>query len=397
MRALHVAALPFPTSQGTQAAIASMMRSSARQGRDTHLLTYGGDGDGQPLTSDPAYSLHRAAVVSGRDSLRSGPALRKLAQDIALGRAARALGAALQPAVLVGHHVEGTAACLSAGIPTVFFAHTDLAGELPSYLPRMAEGPLHAAGVHIDRMLTTRCGAVAAISPLLQRRLTSMAPQRASHIHHVPVPWPVASPTAASERARWRAAIGIEPSSVVALYAGNLDAYQGVDTLVHAIALARRGMPELQLVVASDSDATSLRTMATAAGLGDGLRVHPLRGFGGEDGEHARRALHAVADIAVIPREAQGGLPIKMLDALSRGVPTVAVPAALAGVDYGAAVAIASGCDAAGLAVTLVDVLASSTRLQRLSEAGPRHIEAHHSDAAFLSALDACCAAATGA
>jgi hypothetical protein len=37
---LHVAALPFPSPQGTQAAIASMLEALASAGRDVHLLCY---------------------------------------------------------------------------------------------------------------------------------------------------------------------------------------------------------------------------------------------------------------------------------------------------------------------------------------------------------------------
>jgi glycosyltransferase involved in cell wall biosynthesis len=47
--------------------------------------------------------------------------------------------------------------------------------------------------------------------------------------------------------------------------------------------------------------------------------------------EHDRAVAHAAADVALVPRLASGGLPIKLLEALARDVPVVANRRALAG------------------------------------------------------------------
>jgi len=396
MRVLHVAAQPFPTRQGTQAAIASMLDASQRAGRDAQLLTYGGHGEGAATSAAPRYSHRRGAKLVGRDSLRSGPSLRKLAQDVQLSIAARALAEVQRPDVLVGHHVEGAAACMATGARTVFFAHTDLADELPAYFPSLLAGALRGAGAAVDRALSRRCHAVATISPWLRQRLVADTPQLASRIHHVPLPWPVAAPIESAERAGARAHLGIDAGAQVALYAGNLDAYQGIDALVAAVALARRRLPRLQLLIATDSDGAPLRRHASAQQL-EALRfttLAPEGAAGGADAEHMRRLLHAAADVVVVPRGSRGGLPIKLIDALARGVPTVAMPAALAGIDYGDALAVSHAADASALASVLIETLANPTRLQGLRDAGPRYVAQHHDDAAYLRAIDACCASA---
>ena len=148
------------------------------------------------------------------------------------------------------------------------------------------------------------------------------------------------------------------------------------------------------MLIATDSDATRLHVQAGAAGLDRHLRVLPLRGVAGADDERLRVEVHAVADIVIVPRASSGGLPIKLLDALSRGKPTVAVPAALAGVDYADALVVAPGDDGAALAAAIVETLSSPQRMVRLIEHARQHIETHHSTEAFLSALDACCDAA---
>lgn len=396
MDVLHVAALPFPTRQGTQAVIASMLRASAADGRAASILTYGGTGSPGSDGSIDGYDVYRAATLPGRDSLRSGPSVRKLFQDVRLLKAVRALRPVLRPELLIGHHVEGAAACLATGAPTVLFAHTDLRDELPSYFPPVVAAPMGRLGGIVDRALLRSCTAVATISPLLQQRFADMAPRLSKRIHYVPPPWPVAPPAAPDLRYRKRRELGIDAEAPVLLYAGNLDAYQGIDVMLSALALCVRELPNLHLLVASDSDASQLRAQASAAGLGQRLHLLPLDAAPDGDEERLRCEIHAAADIAIVPRVSSGGLPIKLLDALSRGAPTVAMPDALAGVEYGDALVVPPGDDAPALGRAILETLSNPQRMHRLSEHARQHVATHHSRTAFLQAFDACCDAALG-
>ena len=168
MRSLHVAALPFPSAQGTQALLHSMLSTLASAGHDTHLLCYA---HGAEPTPQLRYRVHRLPFTLGLRSLRSGPGARKLALDGLLVWSLRRLHAQLAPTLVVAHHVEAALACHLARVPFVFVAHTSLQHELPSYFPPAFVDPLARAGGALDAFLSARARAVLTVSPLLAQLL----------------------------------------------------------------------------------------------------------------------------------------------------------------------------------------------------------------------------------
>jgi glycosyltransferase involved in cell wall biosynthesis len=376
-RVLHVAALPFPSTQGTQAAIASMLRASMDAGRDAHLLTYGGSDE-----HVPGVKLHRAQAAL-RPSMRSGPSLQKLRLDAGMLLQLRRLQMELSPEVLVAHHVEAALQALALRRRAwVFFAHTDLDAELPMYGPHAAQRWLAFTGRVFDRTLLHRAPAIATISPALRDRFAQTNAELLDKMAYVPTPWPVHAPSTTDERARSRSQLGLGEHDTVLLYAGNLDAYQGIDLLLHTVARLVRTVPTLTLLIATASPAGDLLGAAGRFGLGPRLRLTELQG------DAARRRAHAAADLVVVPRLAPGGLPIKLLDALSRGVPCVAAPRACAGLPLAEAACIARSDDAEALAHAVFTALTSSALREQLSLAGPRYVAREHATERYLEALD---------
>jgi glycosyltransferase involved in cell wall biosynthesis len=378
-RTLHVAALPFPSRQGTQTALACMLRALNDAGRDAQLLCYA-HGLAEP---EPAFKVHRGCGWSGDRSLRSGPSARKLIADVELaallGRTRRASAAEL----VIAHHVE--AALLASRIPHVFFAHTDLGAELPSYAPRALSGALRRAGGALDRRLVQRAGAVAAISPLLAERLAAVAGDRADRVAYVPVPWTLPPPITREERARARAELALPAGTQVVAYVGNLDGYQGWEALVAALPQLNARSRRVQLLVATASDPRPLRDTAQRAGVAVQLQVASL------EGEVARRNVHAAADVIAVPRRTAGGLPIKLLDALARGVPCAIARSADAGLNLNGIAEVAAADDGEALAGAIEGVLSEEGRARTLGEAGRTFIARKHNAAAFLSAFDRAC------
>lgn len=384
-RQRHVAALPFPTPQGTQAAIDAMLRALARAGRAPQLLAYPG---GQPSAEPPPFMLHRGPAWASGGAPRSGPSLAKLLAD--LGLAARLhIGRppALASELLIAHHVE--AALVSWPCPAVFFAHTDLGAELPCYAPAWPRPLLTRAGAALDRLLIRRAAAVATVSPQLRERMVTLAGPRAARVRYVPIPWQPSRPITLDERAQARAQLGLPAGTQVVAYAGNLDAYQGWEALIAALVQLNARHPLLQLLVATASDPAPLRHAARAAGVGE--RVMAVR----LDGEPTRRALHAAADAIAIPRRIAGGVPIKLLDALARGAPCAVARSAHAGLPLRDAALIAAGDDGPALAAALDVILTNSEHAQALRTRGREYIGREHGDAAFLTAFDAVCALAS--
>lgn len=323
MTRLHVAAMPFPSVQGTQAAVRMMMDAEHAAGIEPELLTYAHGG----FELAVPWTHHRMRDLVRDRSLRSGPSWRKIAQDAQLVVELRRVHARTRPRAVIAHHVEAAAAAqLARCADRVFFAHTALKAELPTYLEGLVAKVGGRAGEALDIALARGASSVAAISPWLADHL-----QRASgrEVRWVPVPWPVPAPIDTDERVKARARFGLGAVEPVVLYAGNLDAYQGVDVMAEAYLSVRERRPDARLLVATESDREPVERRLWPSGAASEVVFASLVD------EPDRRAVHAACDVAWVPRRAPGGLPMKLLDALSRGVPTVVVRRATAGLDLG--------------------------------------------------------------
>lgn len=362
--------MPFPSPQGTQAAVRAMLTAEADAGLTPTLLSYAHGGEGAPA---PGRHLRLPELVGDR-SLKSGPSWRKVLQDAQLAWALRGIGQ--RP--VIAHHVEAAAAAwLASARPFVFFAHTALGPELPMYLPEAFSAAARRSGNGLDGALLRAADHVCALSPQLCAQLARVGGRG---VPYVPVPWRVPRETAASLRGEARHRLGLDEHAEVLLYAGNLDRYQGLEQLIGALAQLAPRRPDLRLLVATGSARDPFVRGLRAAGVRERVTFTRARD------EAERSEVHAACDVAVIPRRSPGGLPIKLLDALARGVPTVATTRATAGLPLGAALAAESADDEPGaLARALENALA---RREPVREEGRAYVaEAHHPER-YLATMD---------
>lgn len=326
MRTLHVAALPFPSPQGTQALLHHMLAALHERGHDTHLLCYAHGAPPRPsqhVGADAStYTIHRVPMRSFTRSLRSGPSLDKVWLDVGLARELARLSASLAPDLIVAHHVEAAACARALRTEALFVAHTSLAEELPTYLPKAWGRLAGFLGARVDSSLTRHSSRTVAVSPTLAERL---ARDSGRAVDLLPLPWPLALPIAPEESSAARAALGLSARAEVVLYAGNLDGYQGLSALLPGLALAAARRPALRVLIATESDPSALTRALRASDL------HGRTSFLSLADEAARRLAYATADCALVPRLSAGGVPVKLLDALARGLPVVASRTALAG------------------------------------------------------------------
>ncbi|MDH4283228.1 MAG: glycosyltransferase [Myxococcales bacterium] len=368
---LHVACLPFPSHQGTQAALAAMLEASAGAGRPTHVLTYAHGA----YERDAPYVVHRIPDFPRVHALRSGPSCGKVVLDARCIAETRRLARRLRPRAIVAHHIEAALAVLAARVTPVYYvAHTSVADELPVYFPSLPAHPVRAAARQAERLVCRRAAGIGAIAPALAHRLGEGA-------RYLPVPWPHRTVSGQPTRTQARAALGLALDAPVCLYAGNLDRYQGWEHLLQALVMLRHARPNARLLVATESDPASARREAERFGVGSALRFCRL------DGERARQLAHAAADLAWIPRRTAGGLPIKMLDAFARGLPVVAMARATAGLPLGDACLRVPNDDAGTLALAARRLLDDDRFASRLKQRAHDYLQGHHSVESFSSAL----------
>ena len=368
---LHVACLPFPTHQGTQAAIAAMLHASANAGRKSELLAYAQTA----YDLDTPYEIHRIPNFPKVRSVRSGPSWGKVALDARCVVETRRLARRLRPTAIIAHHIEAALAALAARVaPVYYIAHTSLEHELPIYLPGVPKRLVRRVARRAERQVCERAAAVAAVAP-------SLATLLGDAVRYLPVPWPASPVADRATRDEARVALGLAPDVHVCLYAGNLDPYQGWEHLIEAISVLRRNDRNARLLVATASDPTPVRQRAERLGIADAVR------FSGLGSERARMLVHAASDLAWVPRRTEGGLPIKMLDAFARELPVIAMERASAGLPLQRACSIVSNDDPRALAVAARSLLENESARNALRDGARRYRAIHHSNEWFSTAM----------
>jgi glycosyltransferase involved in cell wall biosynthesis len=367
---LHVACLPFPSYQGTQAALAAMLEASASTDRPTHLLAY----TQAAYELDAPYGIHRIPNFPRVRSLHSGPSWGKVALDARCIVETRRLARRLKPNAIVAHHIEAALAALAARVAPVYYvAHTCLRRELPVYFPYLPARLVSGVSKAVEGKVCAHAAGVAAVAPSLARLL-------GQGTRYLPIPWAVpATPRPTRDEAR--AALGLAADAHVCLYAGNLDRYQGWEYLVEAMVILRRTHPKARLLVATESNPTPAWLEARRLGIADSVHFSRL------DGEQARQLAHAAGDLAWVPRRTEGGLPIKMLDAFARELPVVAMERATAALPVQNACATVPDDDAHALAAGARRLIENDRAANAVREEACRYLATHHSVESFAAAM----------
>ncbi len=357
-----VLAAPFPAPRGTQAYVADLCQALITRGHRVHLFCYAGVGES--LGQLPVgLSLHRAAALPGIDAVPgSAPTPARPANDAALLARLIATVPRLGPVLLHGHNHEGG---LLAGLcgrilgrPVVYHVHSRLAEELPLWLGDRAHF-VRRIGTFVDRLVPRLADSVVTLDPEMA------AEKRAFGARHVVALPPGVRPTPS-------ASVPVPPHPPTVVYAGNLDPYQDLPLGLAAVARLSRRLPRLRLRILTHDPPQAARRLACLHGV-PAERLEILRPEGWEALQAATRA----ADVALVPRTTGGGYPIKLLNALSCGVPVVTTLAASKGLGEESGVLPADPTPEA-LAARLASVLAGPhSRREQLRARALRFAAAH--------------------
>lgn len=324
-------------------------------GAEVTLFCYGA-GEG---AASPDIDLVRVPRRLSPLALRSGPSAAKPLADAALAARFAAEARRRRFQVALAHNVEAALAALLArpltGVPVVYVAHTLLGLELDAYVGRGLGGAARRLGRALDAALASRADAVLALSDAAAGRLASSA---RGPVALVPPGLDPRPPPAAEDVARCCARAGVEPGRF-ALYTGNVDRYQDLDTL----AAAARLLPDLPVVVATHG-----ARVPREPGLRC-LRVRP----------DEARALTWACAVAVLPRRRAGGFPIKLLNYMEAGRAIVVRPALAAGLEHGASAwLLAADAGAPELAHALRQLAAEPACAARLGRGARARLESRH-------------------
>ena len=301
MKILHIGTFPYPSPQGSQVYVRSILLGLARLGHQVELLCYGHGVGSTEVEEALGIKIHRVPTIFGYNNMRAGPDFTKPVLDAWMGWMLRKL----RPDVIHVHNYEAPLVAVLGKlltkhllcVPIVYSAHNTMQEELPTYF----KGTLtRRAMKHFGTILDNAIPRLAAQSLVLREE--SVAMLRSLGCSNVSAVTPGIDPNEFLELSKLRSSKpkGMEYGQWV-VYAGNPDAYQNIEVLMAAM----NELPEVGLVMVSASDTTEW-----TRDKGDVLRIHTTNFT---DVQH----VIANSDLAVIPRMACAGFPMKLLNYLA--------------------------------------------------------------------------------
>ena len=364
-RIAMIAACQFPFPQGSQVLIGQLAAALQRRGHAVRLLTYP-DGLGSPPTGVP---VHRVPRLSGLGPISGPTSPQKPLLDLLLVRALRRLLRAWPVDVVHAHNIEGLAVALAAvrgrfaGVPVVYHAHNAMSLELHTYFrSRPARRLAGLVGRWLDAELPRRAGWCIVLNEAAVPYFQERGVERLSCI-------PAGIDLDEGEAAPARDLLGPGP---LVLYSGNLEPYQDLDLLFDAFRQVAAARPAARLVLSTNARAHEWRARAEALGIGGKVLFVPSDDFS------AVRNLLAAADVAVCPRVACLGLPIKLLNYMAAARPIVVSEGSASGLRHMEDAWVVPNRDVDGMAAAILSLLDDPALAGRLGQAARRRVETHH-------------------
>ena len=321
MKILQIGTFPYPSPQGSQVYVKSILLGLARLGHEVHLLCYGHGVGTTELEASLGIRIHRTPSLFGYSNMRAGPDLVKPLLDMWMVRILRTI----DPDIVHVHNYEAPLVAVLGkvlsrhlrGVPIVYSAHNTMGEELSTYFKgRRTKQWMTRIGLLLDKTIPRLANQTLVLRPESIPLLKKLGCENVLSV------LPGVSPDEFLdvEVLRQQAPEGMETGRWV-VYAGNPDAYQNLEILMAAMDC----LPEVGLVMVSASDTHQWQRQQ-----GEILRIQTT------EFTTVQRVI-ANADLAVIPRIKCAGFPMKLLNYLALGCVTlvsegsfVSVPGAVA-------------------------------------------------------------------
>jgi 1,2-diacylglycerol 3-alpha-glucosyltransferase len=347
-----VAACPFPANWGTPGSIREMVGALSARGHQVHVVTYP-FGEDLPVTGT---AVHRAWSWKKSGRLQSGPSLEKMVFDLfVLFKLLRVIRRE-QIDLIHAHSYEGvligTVAKLLTGKPLVYHSHNLMTDELPAYRffpSRMAQ----SIGRVLDWMIPKFPDRIIALTQQLRNAILEQnVPEGCVDVIPMAID-PQMFADGNGDALRKRHNIGTRR---VVMYTGICSRLQRLDYLLRAFAIAAPAAPDAVLMVVTplkkDPDLPACQKLADELGIAD--RTIWVEGHGLAE----LRDYLALATLTVISRPTIPGQPVKLINAMTAGKPTVCFKGAADGATHLREVFIAPDHDWKGLANGITTLLA---------------------------------------
>jgi glycosyltransferase involved in cell wall biosynthesis len=232
----------------------------------------------------------------------------------------------------------------------------------------------------LERFMIRRSRAIIVICPSLEETVRAIEPD-ARTVLIENAPGSVDEQATAEQAAAVRAALGLRASAPMALYTGTFEAYQGLDLLFDAWAIARRSCPaDARLVLAGGKpdQVAAAREFARRVGVDEATI------FAGERPASDIPAYLRAADALVSPRSRGTNTPLKIYQYLRSGKPIVATRLLTHTQVLGDDTAILTDATSDAFAAGLVAALTDRPRAEAIGRHARELAETKYSYEAYL-------------
>lgn len=316
MHILMVAPQPFFRPRGTPFSVLHRIRGLAMLGHSVELVTY-------PFGETPEIAglrVHRSPRPPFVRDVAIGPSPAKLALDVPLFHLASRLARTGRFDLLHTHEEAGWLGARlrrSTGIPHLYDMHSSLPQQLENF-GRFHWPPVIAAFRRLERYTLKGSDGVIAICQELYDHVLASGFTRPLAMIENALDFPEEPvPPQTIQDLRARLDLGEGP---VAVYTGTLEAYQGLDLLLAATAIAQRQLPSMRLVLVggTPTQVETWRHEAVSLGLAETVRLVPA--------VPPREVAwyHRLADALVTTRARGTNTPLKIYQYLRADRPIVA-------------------------------------------------------------------------
>ena len=368
-----LAACPFPANHGTPGSIRELAEATAERGHEVHIVSYH-FGDDLPLKN---VHLHRVKDLTGETEVRVGPTKYRPLYDFQMIFKTIEVVRKHNLDLIHAHSYEAALAAAFAKPlvrrPILYSAHCSMGDELASYdffsSKRFAEGLAWLLDRTVpkigDRCIPHSTNLEAFLHERGLADRTEPVLNFGIDIDEIEF--------GHREEVRTEFGIGDEP---VVLYSGVIDNFQRLDLLVEAMKQVLRRDPRSKLVVLSsirhNQHEHALLAAAKKHGVEKNLILYTPSGM-----QEGLRLL-PMADVAVVPRPAAPGFPIKLLNYLAAALPSVQFASSASRVSHGEHVWLASEDTAESLGHAITQVLRDENLRDRIAAGGHRFVRENH-------------------
>ena len=355
LRILAIAPTSFFADYGCHVRILEQMRLLQRCGHRVHICTYHSGGD------LPGLAIQRTWPLPWRRGLEIGSSLHRIPYDLLLGPLALRQALRLRPHLIHAYLHEGTLLAFPTSrllkIPILFDFQGSLTGEMIDHGFLSPGGWLYHSLRWAERNVNHWPAAITVSSRHTANFLQSDSGIAPSCIRVVcdGVDGTVFRPGLLScgERKALLERLGIPPHRRIVVYLGLLAEYQGISTLLEAVAYLRMRRPDVHFLIMGFPRVDEYRRLAYRLGAADAVT------FPGRIAYDQAPCCLALGEMAVAPKlsatEGSGKLPNYMAMAL----PTVAFDTPVSREYLGPAGCYAPPGDARALAQQIEALLAN--------------------------------------